>query len=123
MQFRILCSIRHRRLKLLQLGLAALLVLPGCGHFHVWPWKKKPPRATLPSSPRAVGTVVLVNEEAMFVLIDDGLRAGPAVGTLLKINAPGASPTELRVTQIQRPPFIIADIIRGTARKGDKVFQ
>jgi len=70
-----------------------------------------------------VGTIVLVNEEELFVLIDDGMRVGPPMGTVLKINPAGGPPSELRVTQVQRPPFIIADIIRGTPRKGDKVFQ
>jgi hypothetical protein len=64
-----------------------------------------------------------VSEEPSFVLIDNGSLPAPAAGTVLTINTPGSAPVELRVTQIQKPPFVVADIVKGTPKKGDPVFQ
>ena len=101
-----------------------MILLPGCVHLSLWPWKKKkPPRATLITH-QLVGTVILVNEESSFVVIDCSPFRGPAVGTVLHGNAgEGTTPAELRVTQIQKPPFAIADIIKGLPKKGGQIFQ
>jgi len=104
--------------------LAVIVVLPGCALLH-WPrWgKKKPPRAEAKVL-RLVGTVTLVSEEPTFVLIDNGSLPPPAAGTVLTINAaPGGTPVELKVTAIRKPPFVVADIVKGTPKKGDQVFQ
>lgn len=75
-------------------------------------------------TPLLIGTVALVNEEASFVLIDNGSLPSPASGTVLKCNPVGAPTSgEVKVTQIHKPPFVIADIVKGTPKKGDQVFQ
>lgn len=90
---------------------------------RLWPWKnKKPPRATLKVD-LLVGRIVMVNEESSFVLIDSGSLPGPVVGAILKTRAAAATPVALRVTQIRKPPFFVADIIKGMPRKGDAVYQ
>lgn len=110
------------RLRLSLLLAAAIIVLPGCGLLHMWPWKKKAPGAVA-KAPRLVGTVALVNEEDSFVLIDNGSLPSPSAGTVLKCNLTGTTSAEVRVTQIHKPPFVIADIIKGLPKKGDQVFQ
>ncbi|MDR3403139.1 MAG: hypothetical protein P4L99_11645 [Chthoniobacter sp.] len=113
-------SLRFRFLPAL---LAVVFLLPGCGLLH-WPhWGKKPPRAEA-KIPRLVGTVTLVSDEPTFVLIDNGSLPAPAAGTVLTINAsPGGTPVELKVTAIRKPPFVVADIVKGAPKKGDQVFQ
>lgn len=104
--------------------LATIVFLPGCSLLH-WnwpPWKKKPPRAIAKVS-QFVGTVTLVSEDPTFVLIDNGSLPPPAAGALLTINTPGSAPVEMKVTQIRKPPFVVADIVKGMPKKGDKVFQ
>jgi hypothetical protein len=104
--------------------LTALALLSGCGGLHLnWPFKrKKPPRAIAKFS-QLIGTVVLVSEEPSFVLIDNGSLPPPAAGTVLAINFQGSAPVELKVTSIRKPPFVVADIVKGTPKKGDQVFQ
>ena len=102
--------------------LAAVVLLPGCGTWHWVPWKKKPPRAIAKFS-QFVGTVALVSEEPSFVLIDNGSLPPPAAGTVLAINYQGSAPVEMKVTPIRKPPFVVADIVKGTPKKGDPVFQ
>ena len=70
-----------------------------------------------------MGTVVLVSDEPSFVLIDNGSLPPPAVGTVLAINYQGNARVELKVTSIRKPPFVVADIVKGTPKKGDRVFQ
>jgi hypothetical protein len=86
------------------------------------PWKKKPPRA-IAKFAQFVGTVTLVSEEPSFVLVDNGSLPPPAVGTLLAINYQGSAPVVMKVTPIRKPPIVVADIVKGTPKKGDQVFQ
>ncbi len=111
------------RFRFLAASLAVIVLLPGCGLLH-WPhWGKKPQRAEV-KVPRLVGTVTLVSDEPVFVLIDNGSLPAPAAGTVLTINAPpGGTPVELKVTAIRKPPFVVADIVKGAPKKGDQVFQ
>jgi hypothetical protein len=109
------------RFRFLPALLAAVLLLTGCGALR-WPFKKKPPKATAKSR-LLVGTVTLVSEDPSFVLIDNGSLPAPAAGTVLTINNSGAAPVEMKVTHIQKPPFVVADIVKGTPKKGDQVFQ
>ncbi|HEY3900061.1 MAG TPA: hypothetical protein VGM54_15745 [Chthoniobacter sp.] len=109
--------------------LAGLLVLlPGCTLLtypaRLWPHfgKKKPPRATLKVD-QLMGSITIVNEDASFVLIDSGSLPSPAVGAILKTHTADATPVELRVTQIRKSPFYVADIVKGLPKKGDQVFQ
>ena len=74
-------------------------------------------------APLFVGTVTLVSEDPSFVLIDNGSLPSPTAGTVLTINGPGTPPVEMKVTRIQKPPFVVADIVKGTPKKGDRVFR
>jgi hypothetical protein len=56
-------------------------------------------------------------------MIDNGPYPSPPAGSVLRCNPSDTNPTEVRVTQIYKPPFVIADIIKGTPKKGDQVFQ
>jgi hypothetical protein len=87
-----------------------------------WQWKKKPPRA-IAKVDQMVGTVAMVNEENAFALIDSGTLPNPVAGTILKVKTAAGTPVELRVTAIRKPPFVVADIVKGMPRKGDEVYQ
>ncbi len=100
---------------------AAIVFLPGCAVLRARPWKRKSHETV--RGLQLVGTVALVNEDDSFVLIDNGSLPSPAAGTVLKCNPSGATPAEVRVTQIHKPPFVIADIVKGSPKKGDQVFQ
>lgn len=110
----------------LRFSLALLWVvvgLTGCSAVRFWwPKGKKPPRAVAKVS-QFVGTVTLVSEEPSFVLIDNGALPPPSAGTVLTIENPGGVPVEMKVTRIQKPPFVVADIVKGTPTKGDRVFR
>jgi hypothetical protein len=102
--------------------LTAVALLTGCGAAHFWFGKQKAPKATA-KAPQFVGTVTLVSEDPSFVLIDNGSLPPPAAGTLLTIDSPGGTPVEMKVTHIQKPPFVVADIVKGLPKKGDRVFR
>ena len=72
---------------------------------------------------RLIGVVTLVNSEGGFVLIDSGTNPAPDSEVILKCKTGGVESAELRVSEIRRHPFVIADIIKGTPNKGDLVFQ
>jgi hypothetical protein len=116
---------RLPRLRFFAASLVAAVLLSGCGvlHLNLLFWKKnKPPRAIAKFS-QFVGAVVLVSEEPSFVLIDNGSLPAPAAGTVLAINYQGSAPVILKVTPIRKPPFVVADIVKGTPKKGDQVFE
>lgn len=73
--------------------------------------------------PKPVGTILLVNAEAGFVLIDAHGRALPDAGTALKCIRDGADSGILAVGGERQGAHVIADIVTGTPRKGDQVFQ
>lgn len=98
--------------------LTGSVLLVGCG--LQWPRKKTPPRAVML---QLVGTVTLVSEDPSYVLIDNGSLPPPSAGTVLTIENPGGVPVEMKVTRIQKPPFVVADIVKGTPKKGDRVFR
>jgi hypothetical protein len=115
-------ALLFQRLRFFFALLAVIAGLPGCGVLH-WPlWKKRPPRAIAKTS-QMIGTVALVSEEPSFVLIDNGSLPAPAVGTVLTIIRPGGTPVEMKVTAIRKPPFVVADIVKGMPKKGEEVFQ
>lgn len=84
--------------------------------------KEKEKPAIVPRQPAFVGTVALVNLESQFVLIDNGLLPIPPIGLVLKSYTAGVESGELVTSAARRRPFTIADIRRGTPRKGDRVF-
>jgi hypothetical protein len=120
-----------RVLRLLLAATVSLSILSGCANAHwpkftKWEWPhwfgKKPPKA-IPRLYQTVGTVTLVSEDPSFVLIDNGSAPPPVAGTVLVIRNPGAADVQLKVTQIRKPPFVVADIVKGTPRKGDVVLE
>lgn len=83
-------------------------------------------KKSLPQSyaPR-LGLISLVNNNSDFVLIDIGTSPAPAPGSRLQAYSAqrGSAPAELSVSNYQRRPFLIADIISGDPRVGDSVVQ
>ncbi len=79
--------------------------------------------AGIPKVPHFVGTITLVNADESFVLIDTGSAPGPLVGSSITSRTAGSDSGELRVTEVRRNPFVIADIVKGKPQKGDAVFQ
>ena len=72
---------------------------------------------------RLVGTIVMVNTEQNFVLIDTDTSAPAEDGTALKSFSNGTETGVLTVSPQHRPPFMIADIVSGSPQKGDQVFE
>ena len=99
-------------------ALLCLCICAGCA-------TKKPKKddAKKPAVHRLVGTIVVVNEEERFVLIDTESSSSSDVGTALKSFSNGAETGVLTVSPEHRPPFMIADIVSGTPHKGDQVFE
>jgi hypothetical protein len=106
--------------------LCTLLVAPlifasaGCALFQKK--KKEKPVPRVGAQPVFVGTVALVNSESGFALIDNGLLPTPPAGLALTSFTQQAQSAELVASDVQKRPFIIADIKSGTPLKGDKVF-
>jgi hypothetical protein len=103
----------------------ALSLLPACGLLqNGLPLGKRKGRASnamvLPK-PVPVGTIVLVNEESKFVLIDGGDLPSPGTGAPLKSYTAGVESGSLLATEVRKRPHIIADIKAGAPRKGDRV--
>lgn len=99
-----------------------------------WAKRKPVPKAvpirfpkTDPSDPkgkrRQIGKVLLVNSEGGFVLIEIHGVAPPEPGLALKCVRDGADSGILTVSGERQGAHIIADIVTGTPRKGDQVFQ
>jgi hypothetical protein len=75
------------------------------------------------AEPRLIGIIKLVNMDSGFVLIDSGTNPAPSSDATLKCKSGEVESAELRVSEIRRPPFVIADIVKGTPNKGDFVYQ
>ena len=73
--------------------------------------------------PKPVGTILLVNAEAGFVLIDARGWSLPDAGTALKCIRDGTDSGILAVSGERQGSHVIADIVTGTPKKGDQVFQ
>jgi hypothetical protein len=107
--------------------LLALSLLPGCA---LWNRRGEKRHAAEEArlrekqrTPELIGTITLVNEDERFVLIDNDARPGPSLGSVVKSRTGDVESGELRLTEIRKRPFIIADIVKGTPQKGDRVFQ
>lgn len=105
--------------------LLALLVLPGCATLKkLWPFKSRTQRGErVHPAPERAGVIVLVNEEQRFVLIDTTTGTIPAAGTALKALRGEAEVAVLHAGEVQRRPFVIADIVTGQPARGDVVFR
>lgn len=99
-----------------------------------WAQRKPVPKAVPlrfpkedPSDPkgkrRQIGKILLVNAEAGFVLVEIRGVAPPEPGLALKCIRDGADAGVLTVSGERHGMNIIADIVTGTPRKGDQVFQ
>ncbi len=101
-------------------GLVSLLLLAaaGCG---TMPVKDRNPAIT---APVYVGSISVVNTESHFVLIDlSGTAAPLANGTdLTAISAAGVA-ARLKVTPEKKRPFVTADIVSGTPKRGERVYR
>ena len=99
-------------------------VLTGCAGFrkaHKAPIP--PPAPAKVQEPRLIGSVALVNEKLLFVLIDIQTIEYPGVGIALKTFKGGVETSILSVSPERNHPFIIADIVKGTPQKGDLVYE
>lgn len=88
--------------------------------------KKEPaqPAETAPTvGPRRVGSITLVNEPLQFVLVDVGTLYIPKPGQALKSFTGKMESGILVVSPEAKPPFIVADVIKGQPQKGDDVFE
>lgn len=89
----------------------------------MWPFKAPPRGERTHPAPERVGVIVLVNEEQRFVLIDTTTGVIPASGTALKALRSDAEVAVLHAGEVQRRPFVIADIVSGQPARGDVVFR
>ena len=124
---------------LARLILAAALCCPlaACSSLPLPKWaKRKPVPKAVPihfpktntsdgtkGKPKPVGTILLVNAEAGFVLIDAHGWSLPDAGTALKCMRDGADSDILAVGGERQGSHVVADIVTGTPKKGDQVFQ
>lgn len=107
----------------LSLGIVLLLsLLPGCALLSKF-LRKKSAGQEMTKRVQLVGTISLVNPESNFVLVDSGSLPSPAMGASAQARAADGSLSELRVTEVRKRPFVIADIVNGTPHVGDRVFQ
>ena len=95
--------------------LLCVIACAACAHRHKG--------TQLPIHP-LIGTIVLVNDRLGFVMIDTGNAYGiPMKGQALKSFTNGQESGVLTVSPEHKPPFLIADIVKGTPQKGDLVFE
>jgi hypothetical protein len=113
-----------------------VLVIPVALAACAGPWKKEIPKAQpvrFPTAaaqeaaqgtkPRQVGTILIVNTEGNFVLIDSGGWAPPPQGTALKCFRDGAETGVIAVGSERQGTHVVADVVTGSPRKGDRVMQ
>ena len=108
------------------LVVALTATAPGCAALkkvHLLPRRKSKIAAAQAEAPRRIGAITLVNEDERFVLIDTGMAAAPAVGTALKSFTGETASGVVAVGNVNRRPFVVADIVQGAPKKGDAVFQ
>jgi hypothetical protein len=78
-----------------------------------------PIKAPAPA-PVAIGRISLVNEELGFVLFQTPQT--PEAGTLLQARSlDGMESAQLKVSTAQKPPFVIADVMKGKPEVGQVV--
>jgi hypothetical protein len=113
------------RLAIVCMSLAVGCMQPGCAAMkkRAEARKKAAEERKRKKEPQLIGVIALVNSEGRFVLIDSGTNPAPNTEGILKSKTGGVESAELRVSEIRRPPFVIADIVKGTPIKGDMVFQ
>jgi hypothetical protein len=102
-----------------------IITQPGCaGIKQRAPARKKAAAARIQKrEPILIGVITLVNSDGGFVLIDSGTNPPPNSNAILKSKTAGVESAELKVSEIRRHPFVIADIVEGAPVKGDLVYQ
>jgi hypothetical protein len=119
------CMTVAGRLAIACILLAMACTQPGCAGLKKRAEARKRAAAekNRKKEPRLIGVVKLVNSEEGFVLIDSGTNPAPSSEGILKCKTGGVESAELRLSEIRRQPFVIADIVKGTPNKGDLVYQ
>ena len=84
------------------------------------PRRPKPPQAQVP---RLIGVIKMVDEDDRFVLIDATTFQGARAGDLLVCIRDQKETANLRMSTLQNPPFLIADIASGKPSPGDRVVK
>lgn len=105
--------------------LLAVVLLPGCSVLQKLRKREGPLKDTPTQGTRQVqmiGRVVLVNADEKFVLIDNGQNPSPGVGASVQCQMPDGTAADLKVTEIRKRPYVIADVVSGTPEKGAPVF-
>lgn len=85
----------------------------------IWPKKETPP-AAMP--PQLIGEVVMYHREENYVMIDGLAIAAALPGQELICLNSGRKTAVVRAARERKPPFLIAEIIRGKPVIGDKVY-
>ncbi len=116
--------IRWMRLPLCLCLLAALV--SGCAMIRRSPREERKEDAEKIAAARrplqSVGKIAVVNAKDGFVLIDSGSHPAPPSGAKLRSYTGAVESAELKASDVQRRPFVVADIISGTPQQGDEVF-
>jgi hypothetical protein len=81
------------------------------------------PKAPQAQVPRLIGVIKMVDEDDRFVLIDATTFQGAAAGDLLICIREQKETANLRMSNLQNPPFLIADIASGKPAPGDRVVK
>jgi hypothetical protein len=119
-----------------RLARAALLAAASCTVLSCeWAGGKKVPKATVIRFPKAgasdgtrrdpklSGTILMVNAEGNFVVVDSGVWMPPEAGSALKCMRDGVETGVVAVGRERRGSHVVADIVTGQPRKGDQVFH
>jgi len=69
-----------------------------------------------------VGTVALVSPEERFVLIDVTSLIAASPGTDVITIADSRETSQMKISRERRNPFVIADLISGAPKVGERVF-
>lgn len=85
-----------------------------------WPERPPPPPAAQALNP--VGRIFLVNAPANFVLIETPAARQLPVGQRLHTLAGGGIVATVKVSPQRNPPFVVADLVEGMPRAGDRVY-
>ena len=92
---------------------------------HWLSWLKFPEKTPPPPSATPIdwaGVIRLVNEDERFVLIQTQGASGVIADEKYLCIRDTAETGVLRMTTLKNPPFLIADILSGDPRIGDKVY-
>jgi hypothetical protein len=81
------------------------------------------PKAPQAQVPRLIGVIKMVDEDDRFVLIDATTFQGAAAGDLLICIRDQKETANLRMSNLQNPPFLIADVASGKPAPGDRVVK